>query len=367
MRDPRLEKLAELLVHYCADVQPNDAVRIRSWPQAAPLVLAVYRETLRAGGFPWLRLSLDGCDEAFYQEASDQQLDEIPAILDFEAHHIQGAITIGAQTNLRELSGIDPKRIARRQKSMEPLWAPFSIPRESGGVKWVGVEYPTNALAQEAGMSLSVYEDFLFGACLPDLENPVGHWQKVHDEQEELKRFLDTVNILQYEGPQVDLTVCVKDRIWINCDGLSNMPDGEIFTAPHEDSSEGWIFFDYPSSYYGKPVEGVRLEFHQGVVTSFSARRGEENLKAGLETDEGARCLGELSFGTNFGIQVGTRNTLFDEKIGGTIHLALGEAYPESGGVNKSALHWDLISEMKNGSRVLADGKLIYENGHFCL
>ncbi|MEI6509948.1 MAG: aminopeptidase [bacterium] len=367
MRDSRIEKLAGLLVSYCADVQPGDVVRIRSWPQAAPLVLAVYREVLRAGGFPWLRLSLDGCDEIFYQEASDQQLDQIPAILDFESHHLQGAISIGAQTNLHELSRIDPKRIARRQKSMEPLWEPFSIPRELGGVKWVGVEYPTDALAQEAGMSLSAYEDFLFKACLPDLENPVGHWRKVHDEQEELKCMLDTVNVLKYEGPQIDLAVSVKDRIWINCDGLANMPDGEIFTAPHEDSCEGWIFFDYPSDYYGKPVEGVRLEFHQGVVTSFSALRGEECLKAGIEMDEGARRIGELSFGTNFGIQVGTRNTLFDEKIGGTIHLALGEAYPESGGTNKSALHWDLISEMKNGSRVLADGKLIYENGHFCL
>jgi aminopeptidase len=365
MPDPRLEKLATLLVRYCADARPGEVVKIRSWPESAPLVRLVYREILRVGASPWLRLNLDGTEEIFYQEASEAQLDSIPEMLLYEATHIQGSITIGAQANLKELAGIGPKRLARRQKAMEPLWPPFAQPREEGGVKWVGVEYPTNALAQEAGMSLSAYEDFLFGACLPDLDDPVGAWRKVHEQQEVIKQRLEQVSEMRYLGPNMDFSVRVGSRKWINCDGLSNMPDGEIFTAPLEDSFEGWIAFDYPSQYYGIAVEGVRLELRQGQVVKATADRGQDSLEAGLGTDEGARRIGELSFGTNFGIQLGTRNTLFDEKIGGTIHLALGEAYPESGGKNVSALHWDLIAEMKRGGRVWADDVLIYQDGRF--
>jgi len=365
MSDPRIDKLAHLLVDYSVEVKPGEVVVINSFPEAVDLIRALYREILLQGGHPLLRLGLEGLDESFFRYASDEQLDFVPEIRKFEVEHMDAQIAIGAPTNLRELAGIDPKRIGRRRKVLEPLMKRFMKSREEGGIKWVGFDYPTNALAQEAGMSLSDYQDFVFKACMPDKKDPVVYWMKVHEEQERLAEFLGRVEELHYQGPNLDLKMKVKGRKWINCDGKLNMPDGEIFTGPIEDSAEGFIYFDYPSEFYGKPVEGVRLEFERGEVVKFSAQKGEESLKAALEIDPGARKIGEISFGTNSGIQICTKNTLFDEKIGGTIHLALGNSYSESRGVNESAIHWDLVREMKNGSQVKADGRIIYENGKF--
>ncbi|MCR4428044.1 MAG: aminopeptidase [Caldiserica bacterium] len=367
MSDPRIDKLAHLLVDYSVEVKPGEVVSINSTPEAAELVQALYREVLLHGGHPLLRLNLEGIDEIFFKYASDEQLDFVSEVRKFEIEHLDAQIGIGAPANLRELSGIDPKRIGRRRKVLEPLMKRYMLSREEGGIKWVGFDYPTNALAQEAGMSLSDFRDFVFQACMPEGEDPVSYWRKVHDDQERLKEFLEKVEELHFEGPEMDLKMKVKGRKWINCDGKINMPDGEIFTGPVEDSAEGFIFFEYPSEFFGKPVEGIKLEFSRGEVVNFKAEKGEENLKAALEIDPGARRIGEISFGTNFGIQICTKNTLFDEKIGGTIHLALGNSYSESGGKNESAIHWDMVREMKNGSRVTADGKVIYENGNFLI
>jgi aminopeptidase len=367
MYDQRLDLLASLLVNYCVETKPGDVVRINGSVSAADLIRAVYREILQAGGHPLLRLRLDGLDETFYRQASDAQIDFLNDVQRYEVEHIQASIGIWAPGNLRETAGIDPKRLARRSKAMEPLQAPFMKPRDQGGVKWVGLDFPTNGSAQEAGMSLADFEEFVFRACMPESGNPADYWRRVHNEQERLVQILNRVEELHFQGPQMDLRMRCQDRKWINCDGQMNMPDGEIYTAPIDDSAQGWIAFDYPSEYFGKPVEGIRLEFQQGAVVHYSAEKGQDSLQAALEIDEGAKRIGEISFGTNAGIQIGTKNTLFDEKIGGTIHLALGEAYPDAGGINKSAIHWDIVAEMKNGSRVSADGRVIYENGKFLI
>ena len=367
MYDQRLDLLATLLVDYCVETQAGEVVRIHSLPQAGDLVRAVYREVLKAGGYPLVRFRLDGFDELFYRYASDAQIDYVTDVQSYEVEHIQASIGIWAPGNLRETAGIDPKRLARRSKAMEPLQAPFMKPRDQGGVKWVGLDFPTNGSAQEAGMSLADYEEFVFRACMPEPGNPADYWRKVHAEQERLVQILNRMEALHFKGPRMDLRLRCQGRKWINCDGQMNMPDGEIFTAPIDDSAQGWIAFDYPSEFYGKPVEGIRLDFLDGKVVGSSAEKGADCLQAALEVDEGAQRIGEISFGTNAGIQICTKNTLFDEKIGGTIHLALGEAYPESGGINKSAIHWDIVAEMKNGSRVLADGRTIYENGQFLI
>jgi aminopeptidase len=254
-----------------------------------------------------------------------------------------------------------------RQKALEPLLATYLNREAAGEMRVTGAQYPTPAAAQDASMSLTDYEDFVYGAGLIDEPDPVEAWKQLGRRQEKVIEWLTGKETVQIVGPGTDLTLSVAGRTWVNDDGHANFPGGEVFTGPIEDSANGVIQFTYPAYLHGPEVTGVRLVFKDGKAVEASATGNEEYLLQMLGMDEGARCLGEFAFGTNPGIQRFTKNTLFDEKIGGTLHMAVGRSIPETGGVNESALHWDMVYNLREGAEVRVDGELFSKNGEFCI
>ncbi len=366
MHDPRLDKLAEVLVNYSVAVKPGDLVRIAGSTVAEPLAVALYREVVRAGGHPLVRLVPDECQEAFLRLASDDQLAFVNPVALHELETVDASIGIWGERNTRSLTGVDPARQALAGRGRKPLLEAQLRRGADGSLRWVGTEYPTHAGAQEAEMSLSDYADFVFRAGMLDKPDPAAAWREVRDRQQ---RACDTLNggrEIRFTTSQgTDLTLGVEGRRWINCDGRNNFPDGEVFTGPLEDATRGVVVFSFPAIRQGREVDGIRLEFRDGRVVDASARKGEEFLIQMLDQDAGARILGELAIGTNYSITRYMRNTLFDEKIGGTFHIALGAAYPETGGKNESALHWDLVCDLREGGRIELDGRTLSENGRF--
>jgi aminopeptidase len=367
MTDPRVLRLADLLVNYSTSVQPGHKVVIFGEPLAAPLISAVYERVLLAGGHPVLNLSLPGLYEVYYRLANDDQLQFISPASRIYYEEFDAMIHVGGTANSRELSGIDPARQGLRRRATTALSEMHMRRTADGSMQWVVAEYPTDSSAQDAEMSLREYENFVYGACHVDDPNvdPVAHWRQVHDEQQRLVDWLKPHDQVIVRGPNADLTLSIKDRIFKNADGVRNMPDGEIFTGPVEDSVNGWVNFTYPVVAFGREIDGVRLEFDEGKVVSASATKNEQFLLSALDTDEGARYVGEFAIGTNFGITRFTRSILFDEKIGGSFHMALGAGYPETGSKNKSGLHWDMICDMRDGGEIWVDGELFYHNGEF--
>jgi aminopeptidase len=367
MADPRVEKLAQVLVQYSLELQPGRLVRIQGPVAAAELVRAVYREAIQAGAHVVTRVTLDGLDEIFLKQASEEQLRYVSPLALHEVEQIDASLTIWADSNTKALSGVDPKRAALVQQTRQPIMRRFMERAAAGDLNWCGTLFPTQAHAQDAEMSLTEYEDFVYGAGLLDETDPVAAWRAVSARQQRFVELLGSKRELHIRGPETDLRLSVAGRTWLNADGQKNFPDGEVFTGPVEDSASGHITFSYPAVYMGREVEGVRLEFAGGQVVRATARKGEDLLTALLDTDAGARYLGEFAFGTNEGIQRFTRNILFDEKIGGTIHLAVGASYPDTGGKNQSGLHWDMICDLRQGGEVFADGELIYRDGQFAV
>jgi len=367
MLDPRIAKLAKVLVHYSLEIRTNDLFRISGPALAVPLITAVYREALGAGAHPFVRVALDGLEEIYLKGASEEQLRFVSDLQRLETERITASLGIWGEWNTRELTRIDPKRVALRREATRELQHRFLERAASGELRWCGTQYPTHAEAQDAEMSLAEYEDFVFGAGLLDRDDPVAAWEQVRREQDRVTEFLDRCKHLAVRGPDIDLELSVGGRKWINAAGESNFPDGEVFTGPVEDSANGRVRFSFPAIYDGREVEGVELLFERGKVVQARAAKGEEFLQAMLETDPGARYLGEFAFGTNYNITRFTRNILFDEKIGGTLHMALGAGYPETGSTNVSGLHWDMICDLRNGAEVLADGEIAYRDGRFLI
>ena len=365
MPDARVERLADVLVRYSTGVRKGDLVLLEGTGLAAPLVRALYRRVLEAGGHPKVRLSLDGVQETLLTRGTDAQLDWLNPgrVMDFERADVR--IVVLADHNTRALSGVDPARQARARRAQEPLRELVFRRGATGELRWNVTLFPTSAAAQEAEMSLAEYEEFVYGAGLLDRDDPVGEWRSFGATLRRLGEWLGTKRELRLVADGTDLTVGVAGRTWIPAEGKENFPDGEVFTGPVETSLEGEIRFTYPAIADGRAVDGARLEFRGGEVVAASARRGEEFLHEMLAMYEGARRAGEFAFGMNEAIREFTGNTLFDEKIGGTVHLALGRAYPETGGVNRSALHWDLVCDLRSGSEVYADGELVYRDGRF--
>ena len=363
---PRLERLAGVLVEYSTEVRDGDLVVIDAGPEAAPLVLLLYRRVLEAGGHPQVRTEpLDGQDEALLLNGTDAQLDWVnPARIE-EIERADVRIAIEADTNTRALTGVDPARQARHARARERLLKRFLERAAAGELRWSTTLYPTEAAAQDAQMSLSGYEDFVYRAGFLDLDDPVGAWRQLGKRLRRLADWLGRKREVRVVADGTDLTLGVAGRTWIPSDGHENFPDGEVFTAPLETSVDGTIRFTYPATYHGRRVSGVELVFKGGEVESARAERGEAFLKEMIAMDEGARRLGEFSFGLNDAVGVFTGHTLFDEKMGGTVHLALGAAYPESGGRNESGLHWDLVCDLRSGSEVYVDGELAYRDGRF--
>ena len=347
------DAFARLLCGYCLDVQPGQQVLVRSTTLAAPLLLALQRELLEREAWPLLRTALPGQDEGWWAAARDAHLDAFAPAELAEAEAIDALLAIQAPEVTTALAGVDPARMARAARARAPV-REASLRR-----RWCGTLWPTAAGAQQAGMGVAAFTDFVRRATFLDREDPAAAWGELRAVQARLIERLSAARELRIEAEGTDLTLRVEGRTWVNSDGRRNMPSGEVFTGPHEDSAEGRIRFGIPSSPRGVEVAGIELEFRAGRVVAARADRGEDYLLATLDTDPGARILGELGIGTNVGIDRPIGAILFDEKIGGTVHLAVGRSYPETGGTNDSAVHWDMICDLRDGGRLTADGEVV--------
>jgi aminopeptidase len=366
MSDPRVAKLADLLVNYSLELQPGQQVRIDAGTVAAPLVRELYRHALRAGAHPRTRIDVEGLDVITLAEASEQQLTYISELDRQDVEQIDAFITIWADRNTRALSQADPRKVSRRIGSRRELINRLWERIDADQAKWVGTRFPTEAHAQDAEMSLPEYEDFVYGAChVRADEDPVAHWRGTSAVLNARARELETFRELRIIGQDTDLRLGVEGRGWIGADGRLNMPDGEIFTSPLETETEGEIRFSFPAIFHGRSVEDVRLRFEGGRVVAAEAKTGNDYLQSLLDMDDGSRILGELAFGLNYEIDRFTRDILFDEKIGGTVHLALGASFKKVGGENDSGLHWDMICDLREEGEVYADGELLWKAGHF--
>ncbi|MFH0816542.1 MAG: aminopeptidase [Methanobacteriota archaeon] len=365
MADPRVEKLAKLVVNYSIYCKKGDKVLITAPPIAEPLALEIFREVIKAGGHPQMNVVFERANEIFFEEAGPEQLAFKSPFRKFLSENLDATIGISADSNTRAMSGVDSRKLALVSAAGMEAKDVHERRSAAGKLKWCGLVFPTNGLAQEASMSLSEYEDFVYGACMVDRSDPVAEWKKVSARQQRMVEYLNGVKKLEFYGEDTEISMSLKGRRWMNSDGKHNMPSGEVFSAPVEDSVEGRIRFTFPGVFRGKEIEDVRLVFKKGKVVKATAAKGNELLQALLAIDDGAKRLGEVAIGTNDGIKRFTRKILFDEKIGGTIHMALGSAYLECGAKNRSAIHWDLIKDMKKGGEIYGDGSLIYKNGKF--
>jgi aminopeptidase len=362
MFDP--EKLAILATEYSVPVSEDKKIGIVGHAVATPLIQQLYKRILLRGGHPVTRITAEGLLELLYMHGRRKQITYASPFVKFFMEKIDGLISIQAQTNLKRLSGVPPTKIKQRAVSQREIIEIYRKHFKPGGLAII--PYPTEAFAQEAEMSIFEYQDFVTKACFLDKKDPVEEWRKLSKRQKRITQKLNKVNQMRFVSEDTDLKLKVKGRRWINCDGHINMPDGEVFTGPVENSAQGQIRFNYPGIYKGREIEDITLIFRNGKVMQAKAEKGEELLKELLKADVGAKRIGEIAIGTNKGITRFTKNMLFDEKMGHCIHLALGRSIQISGGKNQSSIHWDLLNDMEHGE-IYADGELIYENGRFLI
>jgi aminopeptidase len=367
MPDPRVEKLAQVLVRYSTSIKPGNKVLIQGGPIAEPLLRAIYAETLKAGAYPMVLASIPGLSELLYKYGNDEQIQHISAPVKLAMETYDALINIMSPVNTKAMTNIPPEKIALASQAQGELFGTIMKRTADGEFNWTLALFPTNASAQDAEMNLSEYEDFVYTACLPDGTDPVGYWKNVAVQQQKAVDYLDKASTLRVEGPDVDLRMSIDGRTFVNCCGQRNMPDGEVFTGPVEDSVEGHAFFSYPAIYGGREVIGVRLWFEKGRVVKATAEKNQDFLLKTLDTDQGSRLVGEFAIGTNEGITRATREILFDEKINGSFHMALGAGYPETGSKNESAVHWDIVSDLRHGGQIWADDQLLYKDGKFTI
>jgi aminopeptidase len=366
MRDPRLEKLADVLVNYSVAVKAGQLVRISGPPCSSPLILELYRKVLSAGGHPHVRMAPEQLAEIMIKHGRDDQLRYLNPINLYEYERIDCSIGIWGEENTRALSNCDPKRQGLTQAARKPLLEVFMNRASQGKLAWTGTQFPTQAAAQDAEMSLEEYEDFVFSAGLLNRPDPVAAWKQVSERQKRVVDFLNgkkDYHVVAANG--TDVRMSVAGQTWINCDGHENFPDGEVFSGPVIESVNGQINFSFPAVHLGREVQDVKLTFRNGKVVDASASKGLEFLTNMLDMDGGSRSLGECAIGTNYDITQYTRNTLFDEKIGGTVHFALGAGYPETGNKNQSGLHWDMVVDLRAGGFAAVDGEKVNEDGKF--
>lgn len=367
MFDPRIEKLARVLVHYSLRLKKNEWLVMVGPANAEELYKAVLVEALKLGAFVSFRIAIPDATYLFYRYAQEKQLRFLNPAEKLETEQADAMLFVWSGWNTREFTNIDPKRMAIVQQARKPIFETRLRREAEGKFRWVGTLYPTTASAQEAEMSLIEYQEFVYGAGMVDRIDPIKEWEKVSRRQRVLVKKLNRFSTIRIVGDDTDITFGVRGRKWINCDGRVNFPDGEVFTSPEEDKTEGQIRYHFPAIYMGKEVLNVRLVFEKGRVVKAEADKGEDLLRATIATDDGASQVGELAFGTNYAIQRFTKNTLFDEKIGGTVHTALGAALPKTGGKNSSAIHWDLVCDTRKGFTVYGDGQPIMKNGRFLI
>jgi len=359
-----LKKYADLLVNYCVELQPGEKLYVRSTTLAEPLIREVFRSATKAGGHVEVEMDFREKNRIFMSEANDAQLQRVPPMYKMAMETFDAYIYIRAPFNLKEDNNNPKGRSSIRSKAMKEVSKRYFERTATKELKRNLCQYPTLAAAQNADMSLEEYQEFIFGACNLFTEDPQQAWLNRRKDQQKIVDLLNKRDKVQYKGEGIDITFSTKDRTWINSDGQTNMPSGEVYTAPVEDSVNGVVHFSFPALYMGQEVEGVTLWVKDGYVEKWEAKRGQAFMDNLLQT-AGARRFGEAAIGTNYNINRFTKNILFDEKIGGTIHMALGQSYFQTGGKNQSAIHWDMIGNMVNGGQIFADDELIYENGKF--
>ena len=365
MPDPRIQKLAQVMVHYSLGIKPDQKVYLQTTPAAHEFNLAFYEEAIKAGAHITFAIDVGyypGAQEIFLKHASKKQLEFVSPVRKLMIETFDARMVVDAETNTRELSGIDPERIALWRKANAPLFKKMLKRIESNQLRWCMTLYPTDAAAQEANMSLSDYSEFVYEAGMLNAKDPVRLWEAEAKKQRTLIQWLKGKKNVALKGNDIDLSFSIQDRTFIECAGKENFPDGEIFTSPVENSVNGWVRFKYPAIFDEQEIEDIELWFENGKVVQEKAERNQALLTAQLNTDKGARVLGEWGIGTNYNIKRFTKNMLFDEKLGGTIHLAMGLGFEEAGGKNTSGLHWDMLCDMAN-SEIVIDEKLFYKNG----
>lgn len=366
MNDPRLTKLAKVLVEYSVEVKPGQLVRISGASVAEPLIIALYEQVILAGAHAMVLMPPDELEEILVKHGNDEQLKYISPIAWTTVEKIDRSIGIWAWNNTKALSNCDPARQAMLSAARKPVRDRFFERTAKGELKWTGTQFPCLASAQDAEMSLTEYEDFVYKAGLLDLNDPAAAWKKIAECQQRLVDYLNGKKEIHITTPQgTDIRFGTGERKWLNCCGKENFPDGEVFTGPLEDATDGTVVYSFPACHGSREVHDIVLKFKGGKVIDASAGKNEEYLIQMLDQDDGARTLGELAFGTNYSITRYTKSTLFDEKIGGTFHAAVGSGYPETGSKNKSGLHWDMMCDLRNGGKIFADGELVSENGRF--
>ncbi|MFZ5878179.1 MAG: aminopeptidase [Chloroflexota bacterium] len=371
MADIRVQKFAKVLVEHSARIVPGDRVLIEATTAAEPLIRELYIQILEKGGIPHPMIALPGMmpfsqDDLYVTYAkTDAQLEFVPTFYKLAYDQFESRIRIHSATNTRGSSNLDPVKGGKRGKALSAITEAQFRRGAEGTLKWVTTQYPTEAYAQDANMSLEEYEDFVFGAVHTNEDDPIAFWQSVKDKQQVAVDYMKGKSQVILRGPNVELSLSVKGRTFMNSYGTFNMPDGEIYTGPVEDSVDGWVKFTYPANYGGVSVEDAEVTFSKGRVQKAKAGKNQDYLLKTLDSDAGSRYLGEFAIGTNFDIQRFTGQILFDEKIGGSFHIAFGAGYPETGSKNKSAIHWDMICDMRTDSEILVDGELFYKNGEF--
>ena len=365
MPDPRIKKLADLLVNYSVEIQKDEWVFIIGNMVAEPLISEVLRAVLEAGGRPTVIMDSDAIREYSLKFASDEQIKWVAPVVKTLYKEVDALISLRAFDNSRYMAGVDPRKQQLQALANQELTHIYLNRAAEGDLKWITTQYPCPAYAQEANMSLSDYQDFVHSATYTDKDDPIAEWNRIHDEQQIIVDWLKGKKEVTIKSPNADLSLSVEGRIFINADGKNNMPDGEIYTGPVEDSAKGWVNFTYPAIRKGNEVHGIQLEFKDGKVVNATAERNEEYLLSQLDVDEGARYLGEFAIGTNYGIKQFTKSILYDEKIGGSFHLALGMGIPQTGSKNESAIHWDMICDIRKDSEIKVDGELLYKDGDF--
>lgn len=363
--DPRIVKLADVMVDYSIKVKKGDLFKIQGPYLALPLLEAVYRKSLQVGAHPFIDIIVEPIQEIFFKHASDEQLAYVSELRKLETEKIDCFFHSWGSENTKHLSNTDPSAQRKAQVARKDLTQRYFERTASGELRWCGTLYPCQAMAQDAEKSLAEFEEFVYEAGHLNDDDPAAYWKAFSKEQQKLCDRMNKLETIHIKGDGTDLKLNVKGRKWINCDGQENFPDGEVFTGPIEDSANGHIKYSYPACYAGREVENVQLIFKDGVAVKAEAGKNEAFLKQMMESDEGAKRIGELAIGTNYNIQTFSKNTLFDEKIGGTCHLAIGNSIFESGGLNKSAIHWDMVCELRNGGEIYGDDELIYKDGKF--
>lgn len=378
--DPRVQKLADVLVNYSTKVKPGDKVAIAGDVNAMPAIEATFVAVLKAGGHPFFLPRTESLTELLVAHGSEEQLSRPSDIMMHVVETVDVSIAFWSEINSKYLSRYDPKRLAMLQQARKPFLKRFMEREAKGELRWVGTQFPSHGAAQDAEMSLTQYEDFVYRAGLLHLPDPASAWRQVKERQERVREYLQGKKSVRFRVPAhdghdgTDLTVDVSAATWINCFGDANFPDGEVFAGPTLPPAglgvEGHVNYTFPAVYNGRAVERVRLKFKGGRVVDASAGKGEDFLIQMLDQDPGARNLGEIAIGTNYSITEFSCNTLFDEKIGGTFHAAVGAGYPKSGNTNESGLHWDMVCDLRAhrgrpGGTIEADGEVFHRDGRF--